>query len=273
MEEIGLAAEHASTTLVRFRDALEQSGMEALTDFFAEGITQAHSFAEAMQQMAQSVIASLRRVASEILATQIVRSLAGLFSGGGLIGDGGGAAGAGGTGGTGGSSGSGGSGGSGAAAGKAWGGRVLASGGLVARRAGTHRFSSGGFLQGPGTGTSDSLVALTESGHPVRLSNGEFVVRAAAVQQPGALEFLRDFNRWSMAALKPIRSAPEAPRFAVGGAIASSAGRDQQTGGGRLTIGLDEGLVLKALESPRGQKVLVELVGRNRRMVQRVLEG
>lgn len=251
VEEIGAAATHAQNAMVRFRDALEQSGIQALTDFFAEGITAAESFGQAVQQMAMSVIQSLRRIAAEMLATQIVQGLAGLFGGGGRVGDG--------------------SDGGDATDGKAQGGRILATGGTV-RSAPIERFSSGGFLRGPGSGTSDSLVALTEGGHPVRLSNGEFVVRAAAVQQPGALEFLRDFNRWSMAALTPVRSVPTAPRFASGGTIASTASEGQASSG-RLTIGLDEGLVLKALESPRGQRILVELVGRNRRTLQRVLEG
>lgn len=251
VDEIGVAAAHAQNAMVRFRDALEQSGIQALTDFLAEGITEAQNFGDAVSQMAMSVIQSLRRIAAEMLATQIIQGLAGLFGMGGSVGGGG-------------------SGGSGSA-GKAQGGRILATGGPV--RGPASRFSSGGFLRGPGTGTSDSLVALTEGGRPVRLSNGEFVVRAAAVQQPGALDFLRDFNRSSMSALAPVRSTPEAPRFAVGGMITKGSDGDPQTRDGRLTIGLDEGLVLKAMESPRGQKILVELVGRNRRTLQRVLEG
>lgn len=54
-------------------------------------------------------------------------------------------------------------------------------------------FASGGHVQGPGTGTSDSINA--------RLSNNEFVTRAAVVTQPGALPFLDDFNKRGMAAL------------------------------------------------------------------------
>ncbi|WP_051299235.1 tape measure protein [Marinobacterium litorale] len=54
-------------------------------------------------------------------------------------------------------------------------------------------FSTGGLVVGPGTGTSDSI--------PARLSNKEFVTRAAVVEQPGALPFLSDFNQRGMAAL------------------------------------------------------------------------
>src|SRR4030042_762874 len=115
-----------------------------------------------------------------------------------------------------------------------------ATGGLV-RNARIARFSSGGFLRGPGTGTSDSLGALTEGGRPRRLSSGEFVVRASAVQQPGALEFLRDFNHWSMATLRSARPAPTPLRFAEGGMIGAATGGGAQALGGRLTGGLDEG--------------------------------
>lgn len=249
VEEIGVAASNADDSMTRFRDTLEQSGIQALTDFFANGIAEAKNFSDAIRQMAMAVVNSIRQMAAQILATQIIQGLAGLFGTGGSVGGGGGSS-----------------------SGKAQGGQILARGGTVGG-ATLSRFSSGGFLRGPGTGTSDSLVALTEGGHPVRLSNGEFVVRAAAVQQPGALDFLRDFNHLSMAALKPVRATTDAPRFAGGGLIEKSADKDPQARDGRMLIGLDEGLVLKALESPRGQKVFVELVGRNRRALQRVLEG
>ncbi len=54
-------------------------------------------------------------------------------------------------------------------------------------------FADGGHVQGPGTGTSDSINA--------RLSNNEYVTRAAVVTQPGALSFLDDFNQRGMSAL------------------------------------------------------------------------
>ncbi len=57
--------------------------------------------------------------------------------------------------------------------------------------------STGGHITGPGTTTSDSI--------PAWLSDWEFVTRAAVVQQPGALEFLHDFNARGMAALNDYR--------------------------------------------------------------------
>lgn len=55
-------------------------------------------------------------------------------------------------------------------------------------------FAEGGHVLGPGSGTSDSIRAW--------LSNHEFVTRAAVVTQPGALNFLHDFNARGMAALR-----------------------------------------------------------------------
>lgn len=54
-------------------------------------------------------------------------------------------------------------------------------------------FKEGGHVTGPGSGTSDSI--------PARLSNNEFVVRAAVVTQPGMLQKLHDINRHGRAAL------------------------------------------------------------------------
>lgn len=47
-------------------------------------------------------------------------------------------------------------------------------------------FATGGYLQGPGTGTSDSIMA--------RVSNGEYIVRAAAVRKLGP-DFLDQINQ------------------------------------------------------------------------------
>lgn len=64
-------------------------------------------------------------------------------------------------------------------------------------------FADGGRIQGPGTGTSDSI--------PILASNDEFMTRASVVRQPGALAFLEQFNRYGMAALgawaNPVRHA------------------------------------------------------------------
>ena len=62
----------------------------------------------------------------------------------------------------------------------------------------TGGFASGGYIRGPGSGTSDSILSW--------LSNGEFVVRAAAVQHYGA-DLLKRLNSMTL------------PRFASGGPV------------------------------------------------------
>ncbi|MDD1533038.1 MULTISPECIES: hypothetical protein [unclassified Bradyrhizobium] len=76
------------------------------------------------------------------------------------------------------------------------GGFGFADGGLVGGTA-TVAKASGGYIAGPGTGTSDSI--------PARLSNGEFVVRASAVAKHRAV-------------LEAINS-DRIPRFADGGLV------------------------------------------------------
>lgn len=61
-------------------------------------------------------------------------------------------------------------------------------------------YAAGDMVRGPGTGTSDSILA--------RLSNGEFVMRAAAVRHYGP-ELLRQLN------------ARRLPRFATGGEVST----------------------------------------------------
>jgi hypothetical protein len=106
-------------------------------------------------------------------------------------------------------------------------GNGLATGGLVGR------FAGGGRVSGPGTSTSDSI--------PARLSAGEFVIRASAVQKYGAALFAllngkrlpADLlDRFKFAAGGLVSSLtggmgmPQlVPAFAEGGAVSSSSGR------------------------------------------------
>lgn len=98
---------------------------------------------------------------------------------------------------------------------------AVASGGGSKRE-----FASGGYVSGPGSGTSDSI--------PARLSNGEFVIRAAAVRRYGASLF---------AALNGMRLGPNAlGRFAMGGLVGfpsvPMAGLPAMAGGPTSTLNL-----------------------------------
>ncbi len=98
-----------------------------------------------------------------------------------------------------------------------------ASGGLL----GSFRRASG-MIRGAGTGTSDSI--------PLMGSNGEFMVRAAAVKKWG-LDFMNAINSGVMPYM-PM------PRFANGGAVGAmlaGAGADSGGGGETMTVRLEIG--------------------------------
>lgn len=100
-------------------------------------------------------------------------------------------------------------------------------------------FATGGHVRGPGSGTSDSILA--------RLSNGEFVVRAAAVRHYGA-GFLAALN--SMAV----------PRFASGGLVSSALQPAlADSGGGNTPVVLDMGQ-LGRFETTAREDVADEIV-------------
>lgn len=127
--------------------------------------------------------------------------------------------------------------------------------------------ASGGLFRGRGTRTSDSNL--------VWLSDHEFVVRAAMTEQPGVLEHLRDLNARGTRALGYTPSLLELPtrRMAGGGlvdpsSLASPGGTPMD---GRLTLGLEDGLVLRELDTPEGERIMIETVEKNRRKVRSAL--
>lgn len=137
------------------------------------------------------------------------------------------------------------------AGGASTGGSVSTAGGGAVTAAG------GGHITGPGTSTSDSI--------PAWLSDGEFVVRAAAVRQPGVLEMLHQLNRGRG------RPGASARKFADGGLVQAGG----QTGvGGNLNIGLglEKGLVLTELQTPEGARAVVRVLNENRRAAQAAIK-
>ncbi|WP_432185384.1 phage tail tape measure protein, partial [Streptomyces tendae] len=97
-----------------------------------------------------------------------------------------------------------------------------AHGGLIPRyAAGGHvqTFPDGGYIQGPGTGTSDSILGLFASGAPAMVSNSEYVVRAASVRKYG-VELLDALNEGRLPLLGRLASGgstSQIPRLADGG--------------------------------------------------------
>ncbi|MGW2932965.1 hypothetical protein ACWDA7_14105 [Streptomyces sp. NPDC001156] len=92
------------------------------------------------------------------------------------------------------------------------------NGGLIPRYASggnVQVFPHGGYIQGPGTGTSDSILAFMGSGAMAHVSNTEYVIRAAAVKKYG-VAFLDAVNQGVFNA-KKLATGGLVPRLASGG--------------------------------------------------------
>lgn len=118
-------------------------------------------------------------------------------------------------------------------------------------------FASGGYVSGAGTGTSDSI--------PARLSNGEFVQRARAVQHYGK-GFMDDLNNLRI---------PRHRRYADGGLVTASGARPSggvgggSSGGSSVDVTVvnaqNERQVLDVLASRAGSKVILNTFMENKR--------
>ncbi len=84
---------------------------------------------------------------------------------------------------------------------------------------GSGGFASGGYISGPGSGTSDSI--------PARLSNGEYVLRAASVAKLG-VGYLNHLNSagYALGGLvgRSLGFSPSIPSFAGGGLVGAGGG-------------------------------------------------
>lgn len=99
-------------------------------------------------------------------------------------------------------------------------------------------------------------------------------MRAAVVREPGVLRHLDDLNRRGAQALAPapVLIESQVPRFAEGGLVdAPSATEPQESQDSQLLVGLEDGLVLRHLESPAGQRILVKAMSKNRRAIRSAL--
>ncbi|HBP1626194.1 TPA: phage tail protein [Pseudomonas aeruginosa] len=134
---------------------------------------------------------------------------------------------------------------------------------VMALLGGIKKFAGGGLVSGPGSAISDSI--------PARLSAGEYVVRAAAVRQVG-VAFLDSLNGLSVG-----------PRF-KGGELAFAAGglvpevkvppaQPQMNQAVRIVNSIDPGVTHDHLQSPAGERVIVNIIGRNARAIRSALQG
>lgn len=220
VQRLGVEANKAGQQMAKFKADMQAALTSDLTDFLANGITEAKSFGEAMRGLASSVVASLRRIASEMLATYAIQKLIGFGQ-------------------------------------AIFGGNP--SGGLNPGAGKTVMVADGGMVTGPGTGTSDSI--------PARLSNGEFVVNAGAVAQPGVLDLLRQINAGSSAAA--LRGIGGVARFAAGGMVG---GISPATTVNRTSIVnvLDPSLMQQYLTTTSGEKAILNVIKANPNMIRRL---
>lgn len=221
IDEIAYSVEASTSAFATFKTTALDATTDALTNFLETGLDGSKNLKESMRDMATSVIASLKKLAAQLLATALMKRMAGFFEMGGEVGGGG-----------------------------EFIGPPVAGG------------ATGGWFRGLG-GIDKNLVMLTDK---------EFVVRAAITRQPGVLAHLRKLNEHGMRGLisEPTVLAMPTVGMAAGGLVGDSTDTSE-TSGGRLTVGLEDGLVLRELETTQGARVIVELLNKHRRAVKAAL--
>lgn len=135
----------------------------------------------------------------------------------------------------------------------------FSGGGSVGGSSGIPGLAEGGLIKGPGGPKADAI--------PARLSAGEFVVKADAVQSFGAHN-LEAINRGLQA---PSFEKLQLPKFADGGLVGAAAGLGGDSGSIKLGIGLDEGLVLKHLSSKQAGRIVLDHITNNPKAASKAL--
>jgi hypothetical protein len=215
------------TLLDKIHQSSKQAFEDGLLTFLTTGITECKNLGEAFRNLANSVLQSIQKIYAEAVTKNIMN----MFNLGA----------------------------NNVTKGDAW---TLSNGKKLDP---TFGFADGGDVQGPGTGTSDSILA--------RLSNGEFVIKAASVQKYGA-NFLHRLNN----GLVPHNLTP---RFATGGLVGTSvegaAGIASSIQGGDVSVPLkvinvtDPNEVGRYLQSRNGEKVMVNFMKNNAGIVRQIL--
>jgi tape measure domain-containing protein len=118
--------------------------------------------------------------------------------------------------------------------------------------------ADGGHIRGPGTSTSDSIPAM--------LSDGEFVVRAAAVKQWGV-----GFLSWLNAGIAPPRVRDGRMGFAAGGLASAAAAPASTPQSVSIVNLLDPGLVGSFLSTNAGEKAVLNVLRRNGKALKTVI--
>lgn len=235
--QVAVSVAKAGDSMLQFKEQAGEAITGDLSNWLADGIENAESLGDAFKSLASSIVQSLQRIAAELLAQAIFKSFAGSALGSAIgLGNSGGQV------------------------------KGLAGGGRTIDATG------GGQIRGPGTPTSDSILAVA-GGRALRLANTEYIVRGSATTAPGMLSVLEDINTGRLTA-----SQIRARRFAEGGALGETAGVKQDGAKARSAkfagvLGLEPGLVMKQLETEDFDRFLLRRVQRNQNAFRNIVGG
>lgn len=139
-------------------------------------------------------------------------------------------------------------------------------GGAAGGAGGAVAAASGGLIVGPGTGTSDSI--------PARLSNGEFVVKNAAVRRYG-VNFMRAVNNMQLRGfadgglVSPLQR-PSSPTYSLSNAQSGQPQIVSPTIQQTLVIDPNE-VLSSSMQTPDGQKTMFTFIRANRETLRQEL--
>jgi hypothetical protein len=284
VQQIEVNINKAGREMAEFKARSFDAAQSALSDFFDNGIRDAENFGEAVRNLAFSIAESVRKIAADMLAAAVLKKIlstigiggsgpeqvataaaagtaqatplvvasTAMTTAGGIVTSAAGAL-------------------SFAAselliaaealavANATGGGGAAGSAGGIASFASFFAAADGGLTGGIGGPTADKNIGL--------FSPGEYLVRAAAVRRPGVLQMLKAINGSGSVNIAPIHRG--VPAFSDGGLNAGGAtGVDSSL---TATLGLEDGLVMRHIESPSGQRTLVKVLGKNKRALRAAL--
>jgi hypothetical protein len=122
-------------------------------------------------------------------------------------------------------------------------------------------FAEGGEVRGPGTATSDSIWG--------RLSNGEFVIKAAAVQRygKGLMNAINDTALEAYMATSNFQYPGEQPNFSTAGTLSGGGGVTVSPTPVHVVFVRDEAEYQRYLESQAGKQIMIRTIRDNRNEV------
>jgi TP901 family phage tail tape measure protein len=138
--------------------------------------------------------------------------------------------------------------------------------------------ATGGLIEGPGTGTSDDIIATIDGKKPLKVSNGEYILNAKTVAAIGK----DTLDAWNFSAERPAKFATGGMVGAVQSSVsarepvplttnASLATSTPENNSVRVVLVDDQRKVKDYLTSAEGEKVMVDFVKRNSLSLKAVL--